>query len=414
MDLSTHRSHRSARRSSTTTAAIVALLALAACAAPTAPTTPDAAPTPASDSHGLDVGTAAEVASPALALVIADEAGAVTLLDLETGERNVIADAPAKVEDVAGDGRLVYVTHSSGARTMVDVIDTGRWTLPHGDHTHSFLGDPRLVGTLDGLGDAIVTAGAQGAAVGFGDGDVVVLSHDDLAADVSDAARTRLPDAGPVVPFAEHLLTATADAVIEVVDAEGTPDPALTTPCTAAADADLTRVGAVFACAEGAVLFTREVGGGIAVERIPYPLAVAGAAELAGRADRPDLAGIAGDDGAWLLDVRERRWTLLPSDIALVRAVAIGDDEVRTVAIDADGRVRILSSDGTVLARTEPLLAASVADPALRDRVQLIVDAQHAYVSDPVAGAVHEIDHADGVVTRTFTDLDPRFLGQVG
>ena len=77
-------------------------------------------------------------------------------------------------------------------------------------------------------------------------------------------------------------------------------------------------------------------------------------------------------------------------------------------------RVRVLAADGTLLVRTEPLLAASVADPALLAPVQLVVDAEHAYLSDPAAGAVHEIDHTDGIVTRTFADLDPRFLSQVG
>jgi hypothetical protein len=43
-----------------------------------------------------------------------------------------------------------------------------------------------------------------------------------------------------------------------------------------------------------------------------------------------------------------------------------------------------------------------------------MVDAHHAYVTDPATGAVHEIDHGDGRVTRTFTDLDPWFVQQVG
>lgn len=409
----------SLRRSSMAATTLIALLSLAACAASSAP---DAVSTPASDGHGVEAGAAAEVASPALALVIGDAAGVVTLLDLETEDRAEISAARPDIEKIDSDGRLVYIAHRSGERTTVDVVDTARWTAPHGDHTHSFLGGPRLLGTLEGAGDATVTAGEQRATIRFDDGDLVVLAHDDLADDfaagyaddLADPALAGIRIAGPVVPFADHLLAAMADAAIEVVDATGAPDPALATPCTAASDADVTRVGVVFTCAEGAVLFTREVGGALAVERIPYPAGAAGSTALSGRSDRPDLAGVAGDRGAWLLDVRERQWTLLPSDVPLVRAVAIGDDDGRTVALDADGRVRVLSSDGTVLARTEPLLAASLADAALRDRVQLIVDAQHAYVSDPAAGAVHEIDHADAVVARTFADLDPRFLGQVG
>jgi hypothetical protein len=46
--------------------------------------------------------------------------------------------------------------------------------------------------------------------------------------------------------------------------------------------------------------------------------------------------------------------------------------------------------------------------------VQLLVDARHAYVSDPATGAVFEIDHADGAVTRTLDGLDPHRIQLVG
>ena len=399
------------RRAVRLAALAFALLVLPACAASTAP---DAAPTAASDGHGIHSGAAAEVASPAHALIIADDEGEVTMLDLESEERSVMSPAESDVERVDADGRLVFVTHRNGDHASVDVIDSARWTVPHGDHTHSFRGEPQLEGTVDGAGDVRVTAGAQRATVHFSSGEVVELPHDDLADVLDGAPRVPLEAAGPVVSFASHLLAATPDGTVAVLDAAGPPVPGGAIPCTAASDADLTRVGAVFACAEGAVLFTREVGGAIAAESLPLPAGAPTPRDLSGRADRPDLAGVAGDQGAWLLDVRARQWTLLPSDVPLLRAIAVGDDDSRTVALDADGRVRVLAADGTVLARTDPLLAASVADPELRARVQLVVDARHAYVTDPAAGAVHEIDHTDGVVTRTFTDLDPRFLSQVG
>lgn len=404
-------SRRARRRRTTLAALVICLLAAPACASTTDAEAPDSAPAPASDGHGIAAGSAAEVAAPASALVVADTTGAVTLLDLDSESREVISTGDADIEEVDSDGRLLYLTRAEGDRTSVDVVDTGRWTVPHGDHTHSFLGEAGLVGTLEGTGEATVSAGAQSAAVRFDD-DVVVVTHDDL--DVEEAARISIHATGPVVSIAEHLLAATTDAGIEVVDAAGAIVPALAAACAAASDADLTRVGVVFACADGAVLFTREVGGGVAVERLAYPAGAPGAGDLSGRADRPDLAGVAGEVGAWLLDVRERRWTLLPSELPLIRAVAVGDDDGRTVAIDVEGRVRILSSDGVVLARTEPLLAASVADPALRDRVGLALDARHVYVSDPAAGTVYEVDHADGVVTRTFADVDPWFIDLVG
>ncbi|WP_165808089.1 hypothetical protein [Microbacterium sp. TPD7012] len=402
---------RDGRTAAPLTALALALLALPAC---TASSTPDAAPTSASDDHGIPAGAAAEVASPARALIVADAEGEVVMLDLDSEERSVISPAASDVERIDADGRLVFVTHRDGDRVRVDVIDTARWTVPHGDHTHSFLGEPQLRGSVDGTGEVRVTAGAQRATVHFSSGEVVELPHDDLAEVLDDAPRVTIAADGPVVSFASHLLAATAEGTVAVFDADGAPVAGGAIPCAAAADADLTRVGVVFACTEGAVLFTREVGGTIAAEPLPLPAGAAAATDLSGRADRPDLAGVAGDQGAWLLDVRTRQWTLLSSDVPLLRAVAVGDDDSRTVALDAEGRVRVLAADGTVLVRTEPLLATSVADPALLAPVQLVVDAEHAYLSDPAAGAVHEIDHTDGIVTRTFADLDPRFLSQVG
>lgn len=388
---------------------LVVLLGTASCAAEPRPA-PTAATT---DSHDVGAGDAAEVATPALALVIAGADGALTLLDLETEERTMLASARPGVERIEGDGRLISITHGS----TVDVIDTGRWTVPHGDHTHSFLGDAGPIGSLDGDAAQANGHGAQGHAgeqastVQF-DVEVVVIPHEDLSLD--DAVRLDIAADGPVLAFAGKLLVPNA-GTITVHDSAGDPTAASGVPCTGVTDADITRVGAVFTCAEGAVLFTREVGGVVAGELIPHPAGAPTATELAGRTGRPDLAGVAGSQGAWLLDVRQRTWTLLPSAVPLLRAVAVGDDESRTIAVDAGGRALLIGEDGSVLARTEPLVAASLADPASLERLQLIVDARHAYLSDPAAGAVYELDHGYGLtLTRTFTDLDPWSMQQVG
>lgn len=381
-------------------------LAMTSCAASDASAPASSAAVAPND--GVDGGGAAEIASPALALVIADADGELTLLDLETEERSTLADADA----VLGVGRFSHLIDVDGYGTRVDVIDSGRWTVPHGDHSHSFLGEAGLIGSVDGTGPADIRVGDTATAIRFGR-EVALVDHEKLT-DIEDAPRVALSvdPTGPVVPFSGHLLAA-ADESIQIFDAEGTAT-GVTAPCASATDADLTRVGAVFGCDAGAVLVTREVGGALAAELIPYPAGSAPTTDLTGRPDRPDLAGVAADQGAWLLDVRAREWMLLATDTPLLRAAAVGDDDSRTVVIASDGTVRVLASDGTELARTEPLLAASVSDPALRDRVQLLVGAHHAYVSDPATGAVLEIDHADGAVTRTLDGLDPHRIQLVG
>ena len=55
-----------------------------------------------------------------------------------------------------------------------------------------------------------------------------------------------------------------------------------------------------------------------------------------------------------------------------------------------------------------------MADPT-RSQIQLVVDANRAYVSGPAEGIVLEVDYRDGArIARTFDGLDPRFLQQVG
>lgn len=394
-------------------AALAAALALTSCAASEPVNSPPSAAPALPPSDGVDGGGASEVASPALGLVIADDRGELTLLDLDTEERTTLAAGRAQVSVVGGSGRFVHVLRHDGDETAVDIVDSGRWTVPHGDHSHSFAGVAGAVGSVDGTGEPEVRVGDTATGIRFGD-DLALLDHE-APAELENAARITLPASadGPALPFAGHLLAATADAV-EILDADGTPA-GVSAPCTRPADADITRVGAVFACGAGAVLVTREIGGALAAESIPYPVgSPAPTVDLAGRADRPDLAGIAGDEGAWLLDVRAREWTLLPTEVPVLRAAAVGDDDSRTVVVSTDGVVRILADDGSELARTAPLLAASVADEELRDRVQLIVDAGHAYVTDPATRTVHEIDHADGTVTRSFDDLDALHLQLVG
>ncbi len=397
------------------TGLLTATLAATACTASVVPAPASSASIPPGD--GVDGGGAVEVASPARALIVADERGDLVMLDLETDERieletnETATDADAAA--ILGTGRFAHLIRVDGDRTFVDVLDSGRWTVPHGDHSHSFLGDPGLLGSVAGTGEADIRVGDTATAVRFGR-QVVLIDHEELA-QIDDAPRIdlALDPAGPVIPFAGHLLVAATGDTIDVFDATGRAT-GVAAPCANATDVDLTRVGAVFACDGGAVLVTREVGGALAAESVPYPAGAAAASDLAGRADRPDLAGIAGDQGAWLLDSRAREWMLLATDAPLVRAAALGDDDSRTVVVGADGTVRVLAPDGTELARTGPLLAASVADPALRDRVHLLVDADHAYVSDPATGAVHEIDHGDGTITRTFDGLDPQHLQLVG
>jgi hypothetical protein len=327
---------------------------------------------------------------------------------------------------MAGDGRFVYPARTTGDRATVEIVDSGRWTVEHGDHFHYYRSTARAIGTVTGTGPPTIHTGDRRTAIAFpAGGEVVILTDDALAAGTLGESRTLTRRAHPgmlVLPVTGHLLLTTPDHTgtagnVETVDEQGQPVGGTGTPCPQASDATTTRVGGVVACADGAVLVT--VADGVpTAEKIPYPAGVAPAARsLDGRAGRPVVAGLsaAGPAGFWQLDTRARQWAFRPTDVPLVAVSAVGDSAGLTVAVDDAGRVRVFGPDGADLGTSAPVLAGSAADPAARERIRLIVDANRAYVSGPAEGVVLEVDYRDGArIARTFDELDPQSLEQVG
>lgn len=411
------------------TVAALSVLLLTSCAAPaTGPAT--ASPTDiATTTHGYVEG-AEELSEPELSLALAGRQGALTLVDLLDGTGSALPGASGPIDALTGDGRFVYPSRADADRVVVGIVDSGRWTVEHGDHFHYYRATARAVGTVTGTGPPAIRHGDRRTAISFpASGEVVLLNQDDLAAGSLGDAPTvaRRPHPGLLaLPFAGHLLVTTPDqfgvvAGIDILDDRGDTVAGSGTPCRHASDAITTRVGAVLACADGAVLVTAAAGT-LTTEQIPYPAGIAPAARsLTGRAGRPVVAGVtdpvagAGPAGYWQLDTRRREWTFRPTDIPLLVVSAVGDSAGLLVAVDTAGRIRVFGPDGGDLGTSEPLLAGSVADPFARDRVRLIVDANRAYVSGPVEGVVLEVDYRDGArIARTFDGLDPQFFEQVG
>ena len=388
----------------TTLAALGTLLAVTACASP--------APTPAADTpHGYVEG-AAELAEPQLTLATVDGAGELALTDLIDESRVAVADLDG-VTAVATDGRYVFATTPDG----VDIVDTGVWTVDHEDHSHYYRAEPRVVGTVAGEGDAVVTGGGTVTAVTFpANGESVLLDSDALGTgEISEVDRIA---ADLVAPFKTATLVASGGTVT-VLD-----QPGAEIACSEPTDAITTRVGVVIGCAEGAVLATLDAET-VAFEALPYPTAVDAAERATGfaaRPGRPTVAALAGGSGFWLLDSRERSWSRFATETPLLRVVAADDTGPtdgggHVVALSADGRILTLDgATGATIAATGPLLAATVADPALLAGVELTVDANRAYVNAPAEGAVFEIDYADGArVARTFdVPASPLFFAETG
>lgn len=128
-------------RATFASAALATILALTGCASAEAPA-PTSSPTGASkeQSHDHQQGEVTEAAGPTPRVVVTYEGG-VMVLDSATLE--VIADYQLdgfNRLNAAGDGRHVLVSTAGGWA----LLDTGTWTEPHGDHTHSYTTQPEF------------------------------------------------------------------------------------------------------------------------------------------------------------------------------------------------------------------------------------------------------------------------------
>lgn len=405
---------------SSTLAAMLTLAGLALVGCASAEARPPAA-SPASGGHGA-VDGASEMDEPPLAVVTIDPDGLVRQLDLLDETVAELGEVPV-ASRASTDGRYVFTDGGEG----VTVVDSGRWTWDHVDHFHYYLAEPAMLGEVPGRGPATVattsssTTGSTGVFFA-GSGEAVLL--DTAAMSRGELVeRFRLetdPHDGMVVPIGSYaLVTQQQDGVatsVSVLDEEGIPVAGATADCADARGTITTRVGAVIGCADAALLATL-VDGAVELERIPYPAGTTApaATTLEGRGGRPTVAGLAGDQAIWLLDTRERRWTLLPVDRPIVQATAVDDEAQHVLALAADGRVFVLDgATGALLSQTEPLVAESLATGA--GRPTLVADQHRAYLNGPAEHVVYEIDFADAArISRTFeTPTQPALLAETG
>jgi hypothetical protein len=401
-------------------ALVLGVLALSACSAVPV-TSPDTSPD-VGDGHGRVEG-ASEVAEPQLGLTTIDPTGTVRHLDLLDESVVDIAEVP-EPRAVTTDGRYLF----SAAAAGVTVVDSGRWTWDHVDHFHYYRAEPRTIGLVDGVGPATVattnSSTTGGTGVFFaGSGEAVLLDTAALSrGEIEETFRVRMePHEGLVVPVGSFALVTEPSAGGTSLTAhtrDGEPLPRQSIECADPSGTITTRVGAVVGCADGAVLATADAGN-LVLEKIAYPAGTTAprATAFAGREGRPTVAALAGTEGVWLLDTRERSWTLLPAPAPLLSVTAVDDEDGHLLALAADGRVLVLeAATGAVRAETEPLLADTLGSPEALEGVALIADQQRAYLNAPLERRLYEIDFADGArIARTFdTASEPSFVAETG
>lgn len=389
---------------------------------PAACSTEQAPPLPADEASGEGHGAvadAAELAEPRLGLTTIDPTGAVSHVDLLDDSVSDLGTIGAP-EAMTTDGRYLFATTNAG----IEIVDSGVWTWDHVDHFHYYRAEPRLLGTVEGDGEPAVATSNLSTSGGTGlyfpdSGDAVLLDTEALSkGDIAESFRLQNPPGdGMVVPVGTFALVTegvgpSRTVVGYTADGQRT---GLVEPCPDAAGTITTRVGAVVGCSDGALLASA-TGDELTVEKIPYPADTTAppATVFDNREGRPTVAGLAGDQGIWLLDTREKSWTLLPTPTPLVHVSAVDDSDENVLGLATDGRVLVVDgSDGSVVAETGPLVASSV---AAGKAPTLIADQQRAYLSAPDERRVYEIDYADDArISRTYeTETEPAFTAETG
>ncbi|KAF2776896.1 lipoprotein [Streptomyces sp. OM5714] len=398
----------------------VALLSAACAGQDDAKSSPNSASSPATP-HGYVEG-ATEAAEQQSRLLLSDPGtGDTRVLDLITGKVHDTARR-AGVTALTTDGRFGYFHGADGTH----VLDSGAWTVDHGDHVHYYSAKIKEVGELPGGPGTSVRGDAGVTVVTTADGRAGVHSRADPEKGGPGAlgAHDRLPGtyAGPVVPYAEHLIGLTRDgdapAKVVVLDRSGNRVATPEAECEDPEGDAVTRRGVVLGCADGALL-VHEDDGTFTAEKIPFGEDVpktARATEFRHRPGSTTLTAPAGTDAVHVLDVTERAWKRIETG-PVVAANTAGEGSP-LVVLETDGALHGYDlSTGKETTVTERLLK-DVPEGATGEAAAPVieVDRSRAYLNNPAGRRVYEIDYNDGLrVARTFDlDIRPSLMVETG
>ncbi|MFC7675104.1 zinc ABC transporter permease AztB [Mycolicibacterium sp. GCM10028919] len=385
------------------TAAAVACLAVG-CSSGAETAAPPATSIGAGDQVVVD--GARELDGALTKLVLVDPRTGDTAVYDAVDETETRIDSAGPVTSIAGDGRFAYLGTDEGT----SIVDAGAWTFDHGDHYHYFATEPAVVGTLDRTVTSVSASNSISAVVSRND-DVRLLDRERLGAkEVEPPPGLGVgDDVTAVVPYGKRLVTVTNAGLVQVVDDAGATD--LVGTCPAPSWSVPTRRAVVFGCANGAIRVTGG-DGDLTVTDIPFPADAPAQRPLKmDHRDRADVFAGVSEGTVWVLDSRQRRWTVIPVPEALAANTS------------GDGMVLVLHRDGTlsgidVNTRTEtarvPLFPGGV--PADGPQPVVEIDSDRAYVNDAAARQVYEIDYADGLrLARTLrTEVSPGLMVEAG
>ena len=368
----------------------------------------DAAAVPSATTEETAAPAATEVATakPRLALTYD---GGIQVLDADTLE--VVSDielAGFNRLNPAGDERHVLVSTTGGFQ----VLDAGTWTEPHGDHTHSFTGEPVLTDVLwpaEKPGHAVRHEGRT-ALFDDGTGQVTVVDSDALADPDAATRDYTTPSAhhGVAVELTNGTLVVSegdedARTGVRVLDAENTEIAAIDTCPGVHGEAVAANEAVVIGCEDGAVIWS-----GGALTKVTAPDAYGRIGNQAGSEASPYVLGDYKSDPdadlerptrVSLIDTRDASIRLvdLPASYTF-RSLARGDAG-EALVLGTDGALHVIDPESGTVVRSVPVIDAwEEPEEWQQPRPAITVLDGSAYITDPATSSVHAVDVETGEV----------------
>ncbi|KAA9393379.1 hypothetical protein FCK90_12505 [Kocuria coralli] len=336
------------------------------------------------------------------------------LLTLDATTLEVVDDTPLEGfnrVNAAGDGRHALVSTSQGFQ----LFDAGVWTEPHGDHTHSYAGDPELTETVYETEEPGHVVRHGGKTVLFGDGDGKIQIFDSASFLEGDAQPTvkeaEEPHHGVAVELPDgHLLYTLGneeerDGAI-VVDADGG-EVARSEECPgvhgeAAAQGEAIALG----CEDGILFFKDGT-----FTKTDAPDSYGRIGNQAGSEQSPVVLGDYKVDEDADLE-RPERISLTNTETGQLQLVDLGTSysfkslgrgpEGQALVLGTDGQLHVIDPDSGEVTESYPVVEAwEEPEDWQQPRPALYVEGDRAYVTEPASNQIHAVDLTTGEVLQS-------------
>ncbi|MFB9766038.1 zinc metallochaperone AztD [Nocardioides kongjuensis] len=377
---------------------VLGALVLAACGAEQS-TRPSSSPSPSAGASAA----ATEVDGPRPRLAMTYDGG-VLVLDARTGEVLLDEEREGFLRlNPAGDGRHVLVSGAGG----LTALDTGAWTDEHGDHGHSWTGEPRVTGFRIEAEEPGHVVAHHGRTTVFDDGTGAITAFDpaDLADGTPEVETFRAAEAHHGVAVQDGhgnpMMTVGDEesrSGIRVVTAAGN-ELASSDECPGVHGEAFAGDVALFGCEDGVLLVD-----GREVTKIASPDPYGRIGNQAGHDTSPYVLGDYKVDADAELE-RPTRVSLIDTRDASLRLLDLpASYSFRSLGRTPDGDALVLGTDGAlhVIDVAAARLSASVPVVAAwrepkdwqQPRPLLEVVGSTAYVTEPATRQVHVVDLA--------------------